>query len=970
MSLLIILGIVALLIWTFSHNNSGTKYRQELGRRNQQWVDFIAGYLRVAHTPKEKALIARMLSDIAAQNLAEPTIAKVSNVEATPRVGVADSTSVNVADTYTEHSLSTATGSDSKNLLKHTNASIQLDNASLLLYFGAFLFIASAGLFVSFGGASGSVRTAVVILVTMLMYSSGIWIYRNQPKLKQAGQAFAGIGVVLAPLIGGALYSYVFSESHGMLIWVLTSLFCLAMYSHALLVFRSSLMSYLLIFTFLSLFESGVGIAATPVYYYGWGLAFFAILLQLSRYHRGGSRELHDASNLSADIMLPIALLISAITVPAQGVLQLGISLLLVAAFYGLETMRTIDKEREMDAAMSQVSAALGVVAITYGATDSLFAAGVSALAVNLVQLVLMSIYKKNNKLWRNFASVLLTMSLVSLFLDVMFSGLLLAGVSLLLITSAVIWLIQRREDAYSLSVLSWMAILFVGGQLTFGPLSATWQSVVAYLGLLVVLCTYLMKNFITKTSFAVARTEAYLIAASSVLACAMFAPPVVTLLMTLAVAATFLTLEWQRKRGEWVDLAGIVLFLPILRSLHSADILLVSAAVALILLITLSLRYRRETLRWASTIAWLLMPLSLGSARFGGHWFAVKYMWAYLVVMACLIISRSVARGVIYLSSRIPMASYARSASLSYVFGYVISGISAVCVSLITPSSQLNTSLVLGVLALTTVLLAVVIEKRDEIFTFLVVIVQALIISALRPSDSLHMTQLYLMLSPIFAIVSYFVFAIMPRTKREREGLKSILQVAVATAFIAPLSFIFGIEMHWLMAIGLLVASSLLIYHIRTTSEEDKELAGVLVVLAIWWLFFFGHITNLQAYVHVVVVMFALYAYRRYRLLDRVQSDNYLWYMMATATIPLAIQAIYSSSILYGWWLLGEQVVIMLLGMTVQRGFVTRWGLYFSLATVLYQLRDLGYAALGVLAVFLIALAIYKLQKYNDPKS
>jgi hypothetical protein len=54
---------------------------------------------------------------------------------------------------------------------------------------------------------------------------------------------------------------------------------------------------------------------------------------------------------------------------------------------------------------------------------------------------------------------------------------------------------------------------------------------------------------------------------------------------------------------------------------------------------------------------------------------------------------------------------------------------------------------------------------------------------------------------------------------------------------------------------------------------------------------------------------------------------------------------------------------------MSIERRFVVRWGLYVAVGAVLYQLRGLGYAALAFLALFLIGLAVYKLQKYNDQK-
>lgn len=55
-----------------------------------------------------------------------------------------------------------------------------------------------------------------------------------------------------------------------------------------------------------------------------------------------------------------------------------------------------------------------------------------------------------------------------------------------------------------------------------------------------------------------------------------------------------------------------------------------------------------------------------------------------------------------------------------------------------------------------------------------------------------------------------------------------------------------------------------------------------------------------------------------------------------------------------------------MMLGMAIGRSVVTKWGLYVAVGAVVYQLRDLQWAALTVLAVFLISLAVYRLQKQN----
>jgi len=52
---------------------------------------------------------------------------------------------------------------------------------------------------------------------------------------------------------------------------------------------------------------------------------------------------------------------------------------------------------------------------------------------------------------------------------------------------------------------------------------------------------------------------------------------------------------------------------------------------------------------------------------------------------------------------------------------------------------------------------------------------------------------------------------------------------------------------------------------------------------------------------------------------------------------------------------------------MSISKKIVTTWGLYAAVGAVLFQLRALGWAALSVLAIFLIGLAVYKIQKNVD---
>lgn len=979
--LLIFLGIVGLIVWAIS-SSGGKQKKSELSRRNQEWVDFIAGYGRVAQNAKEKALVVRMLDDIAQQGLGEPSVpletaakpwvmsehaAELASQGTAVATGTAATTAV--ANTAVQAGEVYEKGPD---LVADHAKDIQLDNASLLLYFGAFLFVAAAGLFVAFGGADGVVRTFVTVLVTAVMYGSGIWLYRTKPRLKQAGQAFAGIGVVLAPLVGVAVYNYLFDQQYGMAVWMATSLLCLALYTHALFVFRSALVSYLLILTFVSLFESGVGVADMPIYYYGWGLAAAGLCLQLLHRFKRGFPELQDASSQGAAVLLPVAVAVSLLMVPSRGASQLGVSLLLAALYYGLDALRTRDNEQQLDAVVSQVTAMLGVAALTYGATESRFALGVSLVVVSLVQLLVAIFSKLEGKLWFNFGSVLLAMAVATVFVGIGYPTLLLMSTVYVVLVGAFFWARQRREDSYGLAALALMAALYIAGQVTYGPLDITEQTLLGFGGLLVLLGAYLSQKqrAASQVAWRQVALATYAIAAASVLVCSVFGLPLLSLVAALAVALTFLVLARYDGELAWVDAAGFILFVPLLRTADEPQAFLLSTGVVLLVLVALALRYRREALRWASTLVWLLVPVALGHAAVGGAWHAEAYAWAYVVTMIVLVISRVIARGTLYFSKKAPLVSYLQNASLSYVVGYSAAAVLAVCISTAATNSRLHTTLILGVLSLMTIIVAEYVEKRDEIIALLPVLGQGLLLSAIQPDRSLHALYLFLALSSALAILLYVAFSDLRRQASDgRPGLQSALVAAVATAFVSPASVLFGAEANVWMAVGLLAAGLLLLFHIRAQQQGSKELAGGVIVLALWWLLYFAHVHELQAYVHVVVATLGLYAYLRYKRGETQQSDMYLWWMLGTATVPLALQALDSAKGLYGWWFLFEQVAIMLLGMSIGKRFVTRWGLYAGVAAVLYQLRGQGYAALAVLAVFLIALAIYKLQKYNDPK-
>ena len=958
--------LLILVLIIFLLTRDGKKPRPEstearLAERNIEWIKFIAGYRKLAKNKSEKAIIDRMLADADKQGII--TGAQIYETEASTEQSSPETAMAATTVDYVYEPAPARVYSEPK---------IELDNVSLLLYFGAFLFVASVGLFVAFGGANGVVRTAAAFLVMGVMYGMGIWLFRNKPKLAQAGIAFSGMGMTIAPLVGLAAYYYLFAQTNGPIVWFATSLMCMVMYIHALQVFRRPLVSYILIFTFLSLFESGVSIIEAPIYYFGWGMALVGIILAAASRLRGFWPELQESSRGSSQLLLPLSVLASLSLLPNHGAGQLGVSLLFAAAFYGLEALNTKGADRENNLATTHVATVAGLACLSYGIGQSWETVAVSVLIINLVQMLAILLIRQTNTIWHNFASVLLLTSVAGWVAAWVSPGILLAATAVLVIVGLVVWFAQNRTESYALSVLAWMAFPVILGQVFLTvKLDPASQAALMLSALFVQLGVYVWHRHKSKDpSWDMPAQQLYLFSSISVLIASLFAAPWLCFVLAGAVMATVIMLAEHETDGDWAVVAGVMAIVPVVRAFGAPGVLATATTAALMTNIILSLRFRQAQNRWISTALWLFLPISLGSGLTKFNWTAAAYAWAYLLVMLGLILSRVIARGGLLVSSKVPLASYAKSASYSYVTGYWLAASASVFLALVASGSRLHASLILGILTIIVYLLGRYIEKRTDYLAIIPLLIQGVLWSAMRPVTGEQSMVFYLLLSTALAVASYFLPREVPLADaaNSTSTMAKLQEGSLAAVYITPATALVVNDALWAMPFGLMIAGFLTYYHSKNTTQQNRELAGGVVVAAVLWFMWYFGVRELQAYTHVIVAMFAAYAFWRSERGEVAQSDQYLMYMLAMATIPLGLQALSGQAGgLYGWWLLLEQIAFMLIGMAIKKRIVTLWGLYVAVGAVLYQLRDLGWAALTVLAMFLIGIAVYKLQKHND---
>lgn len=278
----------------------------------------------------------------------------------------------------------------------HTDFAIKnyLDNTSLLLYFGAFLFISSVGLFVAFGNVEGALRTASVAFVSLIMYGLGFYLWNTKKKLKQVGEAFIGIGMMAIPFVGITAYNNSLDQSNAGTIWIITSILAVVMYTVTILYLRTTFVSYLLIGSVVSLTQSFVGITEGPVYYFIWLLAITGIIMQFLSIVSRTISPLRDASSNSGQIFIPVALFASVLTSTTQGVGQLAMTTGLATLYYGL--LAVTDKiNRKSYIGLTHVLAIITTLLATFATTESFTYLSYVLIIISVIHILSLFSFKK-----------------------------------------------------------------------------------------------------------------------------------------------------------------------------------------------------------------------------------------------------------------------------------------------------------------------------------------------------------------------------------------------------------------------------------------------------------------------------------------------------------------------------------------------------------------------------------------------
>ena len=956
-----LLGLIGLLIWWSGRNKKNTTPPYTI---NQQWMDYLAESYRQAKKPAEKALLTKLLADLVSQGMPQPT-RPVGNLALSPDDETIVPVKATVAESGVDLRVSSVDNVESGNaipVMQPKKVSEPIDNATLLLYFGAFLFLAAAGLFVALAGENGMLRVIIIALTSAALYAGGLWLFRTKPKLKTPAYTFVGMGMMLAPLAGLATYAYVFKDQ-GPWVWFATSLACLVLYLHALRVLKNPLLEYIFLGTFVSLFESSVAILQLPVYYYGWGLTVVALIFLFWRIAQGRStQDLEEPMPLLANVLVPASLFASLYGASNYGSWQLGVSLVLASVYYALQAWRATGDTKVTSVLATQILASVGVAVLAYNIEQNVLHAGIALAGAGLAGVLASRVLKDTSRV--NVA----TLGILALGTGALFAWtqpvLLLGIIALATVSAIAVWLWDNRPDMYVIGGLLAGTLPYVYGMrvieagLSRDALSALVGGVLAlFVGLF-----FLAKN--TRYDFTEWRHAHRGVV--TLLMVAVFATTLGSSAWTLVAVGIVLALlgfglhKSDAENGYWLMLSSLSAMVPVLFSWQDPRAFLTATLVAWGWNLMLVLENRSETARWVGSIAWLLVPIAVAH-QWAWLQTAAWYAGAYLVAMLGFVLARTIAKKRL---AKLPLSlaeleTRLKTDSVSYVAGYGLSAGAAYVTAF--DGAWYLPALVAIVIAMTAYVVAQKVERLPELMFVVPFLVQCAVWGA-SPTDG---RLPWMILASSLLSVGLYALAFMGTQKQNAEYDKYLGQASLFTTLIAPASVLFVTNTLWPMPVTLIIAGLVLLHFTWTRKQEERELAGGVVVLGLLWMLYYLGIRELQVYTHIVAGLFACYAWWRASRGDETTKDSYILATLATITIPLALQLLSGSAGgVYGWLFLCEQVVIMLVGMAMGNKLVIRWGLYAAVASVLYQLRALAWLALAVLAVFLIGLAVYQIQR------
>ncbi len=969
----------------------------------------------------------------------------------------------------------------------------RIDGAVILLYLGAFFVLASIGLYVGFGGGT-SVKAVLSTLLAFGFYIAGLALYRNSTRLKPAGQTFVAIGMATIPMAGAAIYYFGLNKSHGPAVWLATSLVALGLYIYATYVLRSVLVSYMVVFSSLSIVLSTISVIGLAPYYFiqGIGIAglVFAILSQIFKKYTSVTAKAYGDS---ATFFVPLSIGLSVLLFTNVGFLRLALSLALGALYYGYMWLNS-EGYKATYSMLAQLMSIAAVFSGSYGLYKSGKSVALTAgvIGVFYVALWLGKLLRSDGYLRLQTKIILLTLPWISFFALLGSPKLLWAGLAFAGAVSLLIHVSERDMASITGWVLALLGLPSLVGFVTIQPRASVFSVGIVYaaLGLAMVAWRYIARAKINLTERVTADIVlvTVLIVAMSLQAASTNQNQMIVAIITTLVA--LLRSYVATDKNTLFMLAGVWQLFMIFAFVENPKYLFAQTAIIAgrnFFLGRFKLLNRFHD--WLAVVAALFLPLAYGLPIAEPNWTLKTFFTIYAAGTLGLLAVRYFNKG---LSSGAATFGYLACLVTALTLGFVISpvfGLIAATIGclVLLAAEKVEKASVLGYIApLLPLATLFAVPTAHQILAMICIMSGVgLVLTALRrrvyesllatigvTTLPMYMAELYNW-KPLPVVLIYAAIGLALVAKVYLWRSVSWLKPAFRVGYLLALMWLFiygfagdwyvgaiawfGIGLilcaisyveskPWVISPSLLAGNISLLITLDGTHMKSAAMALILAGLAqvIYWMLIFsklatrraawarnteivvtglvlfsglpeswgyGAITiglgamllkevwakahvyreisiliihvgilwllhalgvrEFQVYSQSVALVIFLFAWWR-RKLGHSHSlvNGYLWTAVLTFTLPMVIQAITSDKTIYSYLVLVEHVILIIVSILYKRATFAWWGIAVVVASMLYQLRKLRYAALAFLGAFIIGLAVYFLLRYNKPDS
>jgi len=245
------------------------------------------------------------------------------------------------------------------------------NSINILLYIGAFLIVASAGIFVGFQWEAipGIMKALLLCFLTACFFGFGSWFY-SVPKIRNAGITFIGIGALLIPVCGAGWYNFYFHDlgvpySY---IWLVTSIVALGVYSILIKTLKTVFYTYIAALSSISLAFSVVNVFQLESdFYILAGILSSLLLLSTKVWLKNAPKDMQQLYlqplAITSHTMMPVTLAYGLfVAIPQNTLFSFAgtMSMLLAALFYAI-TYYALDYDWSLPVSLFFVAAGVFV---------------------------------------------------------------------------------------------------------------------------------------------------------------------------------------------------------------------------------------------------------------------------------------------------------------------------------------------------------------------------------------------------------------------------------------------------------------------------------------------------------------------------------------------------------------------------------------------------------------------------------